>query len=47
MHFTVWKAKLHVIWLLQFVSLKVFQDDEDDNNKCYLQLSQAHNQAII
>lgn len=32
MHLSALKIKLHVIWLLYFMSLKVFEDDEDDDN---------------
>lgn len=48
MHFTAWKIKLHVIWLLYFMSLKVFEDDEDDDNdKFYSKLSQAQSRNYL
>lgn len=40
MHPSALKIKFHVNWLLYFMSLKVFEDDkDDDNDKFYSKLS--------
>lgn len=42
------KIKLHVIWLLHFMSLKVFEEDEDDSNyKFYSKLSLAQQSSYL